>query len=844
MANELFINELRIPLKDFNTLDVFQCTSLSLSSRHKRHIEEALRKSGWISLFEGDVLFLIARTPSRISEEKENVLKILGEHIRTINSGNIKYIKLSQVPQRVIERMGFSVLSFQAFHQNIFQIYNRILLAPTSDQSKLAHRALESTVCIEDGYIKFYLNPTYIAVLNIKETYREKISGAQLLHLCKFRTKSLCGLASGNGTCPYVTPKNLGYYDNEVSVDALDDSEALIFRNNYKDCPQIEDVSKVTLTRVTKKARKFSVHPSFTVFAGVSKNDLKSIPNLYQQYRDATLMSASKRWTESIKWVKDIFPNVNFDTQNGKADVVIGDARVSFSIMFSLPIGYSANISGYRSVHISSLPVVNDKQDATGKSAGGGYLFTEGGAYDRDNINRQFDAIVPYLIVPSNKEVQSQTQKLFEILTDGIYESQSKYDKFVGINRPESKSKYNTRFENPWKTEDGIFEVEDHNNPDEYWRVVQNVKREWNSTSQKDMNRIAIVVTPSSKANEDELYFKLKKVFIEEGIPSQFVSFDTLRKLSNPSVSFGSVLQSLWLNIYSKMGGKPWRLAGQLENVHCFIGIGFGLNTDSDNKGKHIYAGVAHVFDRFGSWVDIASDSQSLTSSEFESFESPQKYMQGTDSFKISETLTQDIVYNALKLYQQNQTQTHELPQNIVIHKLGPVFECEVVGILEGIRQVLGNLQKCNIGIVQIEQDHQVRLYGHQSQDKKIDRTVLRGMGLIINSQKIALASTGFTQRKNGNYYIGIGTPQPLLITSILPSSSLLGKYAIRQEQFYDALSLTKHIMALTQLHWGSTKDNIRLPITALYAQKVADLISKTNANVDTWASYHRPWFL
>lgn len=842
MANELFINELRIPLKDFNALDVFQITSLSLSSRHKRHTEDALRKSGWVSLFEGDVLFLMAKTPSRISEEKENVLKVLGEHIRTISSGNIKIIKLSQVPQSVTERMSYAVLSFQAFHQNIYQIYNRILLAPTPDPSKLAHRALESTVCIEDGYIKFYLNPTWIAALNIKETYREKISGTQLLHLCKFRTKNLCNLADGNGTCPYVTPKNLGYYDNEVSVDALDDSEALIFRNNYKDCPQIDGVSKVVLTRATKKAKKFSVHPTFTVFAGVSKNDLKSNSTLYRQYRDATLMLSSKRWTESVKWIKDIFPNL--DVQNGKADVVVGEIKISFSVMLSVPIGYSANSSGYRSIHFSSLPVVNDKQDANGKSAGGGYLFTEGGAYDRDNVNRQFDAIVPYLIVPSNKDVQNQTQKLFDYLTDGVYETQSKYDKFFGINRPESKSKYNTRFENPWKTEEGIFEVENHSNPDEYWRAVQDVQREWNSTSQKDLNRIAIVVTPSSKENEDELYFKLKKVFIEEGIPSQFISFDTLRKLSNPSVAFGSVLQSLWLNIYSKMGGKPWRLAGQLENVHCFIGIGFGLNTNPDSKGKHIYAGVAHVFDRFGSWVDIASGSQSLSNSELESFESPQKYLQGTDSFKISETLTQDIVYNALKLYQQNQTQTHELPQNIVIHKLGPVFECEVIGILEGVRQVLGNLQKCNIGIVQIEQDHQVRMYGHQSQDKKIDKTVLRGMGLIINSQKVALASTGFTQRKNGNYYTGIGTPQPLLITSILPSASLLNKYAIQQKQFYDTVSLAKHIMALTQLHWGSTKDNIRLPITALYAQKVADLISKTNANVDKWASYHRPWFL
>ena len=293
------------------------------------------------------------------------------------------------------------------------------------------------------------------------------------------------------------------------------------------------------------------------------------------------------------------------------------------------------------------------------------------------------------------------------------------------------------------------------------------------------------------------------------------------------------------------MGGKPWRLAGQLENVHCFVGIGFGLNTDKENKGKHIYAGVAHVFDRFGSWIDIASGSQQLSDLEFESFDGTQKYLQGTDSFKISEVLTQGIVYNALRLYQQNQTQTREPPQNIVIHKLGPVFECEVLGILEGVRQILGTLERCNIGIVQIEQEHQVRLYGLHSEEDRLDRTVPRGIGLIINKQKIALASTGSSQRGSKTYYIGIGTPQPLIITSILPSPSILTKYGLQSEQFYSTLSLTRHIMALTQLHWGSIRDNIRLPITAMYAQKVADLISKTKAtNLNTWASFHRLWFL
>ncbi len=280
-----------------------------------------------------------------------------------------------------------------------------------------------------------------------------------------------------------------------------------------------------------------------------------------------------------------------------------------------------------------------------------------------------------------------------------------------------------------------------------------------------------------------------------------------------------------------------------MENVHCFIGIGFGMNINNE-IGKHIYAGVAHVFDKFGSWVDIASGSQTISNEEREDFYEPQRYLEGTSSFKISKNLTQEIVYNALRLYQKQQTKTGEAPHNIVLHKLGQVYECEVLGFLEGVRHLLGTMENCRLGIVQIEQDHQVKLYGSASKNQRVDRTVQRGIGLKINSNKIALASTGFVTRTGGQYYLGIGTPQPLLITSILPAESVIRQYGLSNQQFFGVEALTRHIMALTQLHWGSIKDNIRLPITGMYAQKVADLISKTGASVDTWESYHRPWFL
>ena len=179
---------------------------------------------------------------------------------------------------------------------------------------------------------------------------------------------------------------------------------------------------------------------------------------------------------------------------------------------------------------------------------------------------------------------------------------------------------------------------------------------------------------------------------------------------------------------------------------------------------------------------------------------------------------------------------------------MGQIYECEVIGFLEGIRQVLGSLGNCKLGLLQIEQEHHLRLYGAAAQTGKENNTIFRGSALQLNTEKLVIASTGrsYRQTSSGLFtkYPGIGTPQPLILTSIVPNQQILQKYGCNINQFYNIEDLAKHTMALTQLHWGSLKDNVRLPITTLYAQKVADLISKTNMRINTGLGYFRPWFL
>lgn len=842
MQGNLFVNEVRIPLDKLKQLKVLQCRTSGLSTGHRKRMEHLLTvKNNLISIFEGDVLFCLITEPEDIEGERQSLAGFLSRHSRSFRRDTIEVIHLGQAPQRVVERLLFAIISFLAADRGVFAIYGRTFFRPTPEEGKLAHRAVETTVILEAEFAKIYLTPTIIALVNIQDTYRQERYDVELVQICQFRAS--CDLVSTNGVCPFIHPGRLGYYSREIALEQMAPERQEGFKTAYEKCPHVSNVNKVILAKASRKATTALAYPLYIVHMRISRTDLQTKSQLARLYRQETLLLSGDRWKWTEWWLDKLFGDSN--------KLEVGSVQIPVEIMLKRahPLQQPTSNVDYKAVWIQDQQIVNDRRNPRGLSYSGGWLFANRGAYDREDVDRPFEEVRPYLVVPNSDEMIALTRKLFHILTEGEYAARTSSgdQSFAGLNRKESQDRYNCKCRDVWEQEEGIYLVD--GSEADYWRAVQDVKREWNRTTSRDLNRVAIVVIPPGiDGDEDsELYYQLKKVFLEEGIPSQFITFDTLRKLGDVSFPFGPVLHSIWLNLYAKLGGKPWRLASQLGNVHCFVGIGFGLNPR--RMGKHIYAGVAHVFDRYGSWIDVASSSESLSTDDRESFEGPQRYVQGTASFKISQRMTQGIVYDALRLYQQHQTETGEPATNIILHKLGRVYECEVVGFLEGIRQTLGTLGECQLGILQIEQDHHVRLYGDEVKGrKKENRAVFRGTGLLFNDQKMAMATTGRVYRSTSqgiqDYYPGIGTPQPLLLTSQVPSVDLLQRYSCSERQFYGIEMLARHVMALTQLHWGSIKDNIRLPITTLYAHKVADLISKTGAAVDTWSSYHRPWFL
>jgi len=579
----------------------------------------------------------------------------------------------------------------------------------------------------------------------------------------------------------------------------------------------------------------------------VSKADIQA-RGISRYYRDATLLESSRRYSWTTEMIEAIF---------GKGESFkVNDLEMPLQILFSRKASpvTDQNAVPYQIIALNDQPICTNQQRRRGAIASGGWLFQQDGSYDRNDIDRPFDTIHPYVIVSNLPGAVDLAEQLLDCMSDGSYSKKrgTMYEDihFLGLNHPENKTKYNVSFTRLERGDTGFHIVEpmDAN----YQSVAKHIGLEWLAARDKDPTRIVLVALPEEEREQEEespLYYRLKRIFIEDGMPTQFINYGTLKGLTEPAIPFGHTLWTLFLDIYVKLGGKPWRLASELQNVNCFIGVGFALSPRAITNSSHIYTGVANVFDRYGNWLDITTAYQPLSEGDKDSFEGRYRFLQGTASFKISETVTEEIVSTSLELYALKQTVAGRYPKNIVFHKLGEIYECEVEGFLQAVQQKLGTLENCRLGIAAIRTNHDIRLYGPADTLRNRDRVVARGSCVLVNDAKSILATTGRIYREKPgrviNRYSGIGTPRPLVVQRVLPNMHQLQAYKCSEDQFYTIQDLTSHVLALTQLHWGSFREDIRLPITTLYAKKVADIVSKSGVvKIESWMGLHRPWFI
>ena len=635
------------------------------------------------------------------------------------------------------------------------------------------------------------------------------------------------------GKCKYSYPSYVGFLSDYISSNSEGfDSELEKLKEFYDECPGVEDKDfEILIVKRTRDTRTEHAYPSFLLFRELTREERCSF-NIETKFRDKLLLPPSVRYSHTKAIINNTFKNNYLNVNDLKLPVTVELKNFHELSREGIAVGLEEPLLRFD-------PIEEDLSIEPSS------LFYKG-VYDASSNTRPFNAIKPYVILSTT--IKDKLVQLIDWLANGktyIDHQGREKTEFVGLNH--RWSKFNCRFVIPEEHEYFYADKEE-----DFLENASTIVNQWNH----DNERIVLVVLPESLyENEDEeeerygkyakpfsLYYKLKKMFVENGIPCQMIDESTLGRVDK------YVLQNLLVNIYSKMGGRPWSLHSPLGDVNAFIGIGFGLSPTSTNK--HIYIGVANIFDSHGEWLDICSDYMDITEKERESFYSYEAFTERSASYKLSEEMTKRITEESLKRFKDTNPQIG-YPRNVVIHKNGKLYECEIKGIMEALRNLVqrgAEFEK--IGLLSIIKEHNYRLFGNEDSFERGNNVVKdmppkRGAVYFLDKDEALLCTTGKFYSKRSEkmklIYSGLGTPRPLLLRNheINPEG-----YGLPGLQLYPFIELVKQVLGLSKIHWGSLRTDIHLPVTSLYSHKVARVISKSGIERIHRPAAKRPWFL
>jgi argonaute-like protein implicated in RNA metabolism and viral defense len=314
-----------------------------------------------------------------------------------------------------------------------------------------------------------------------------------------------------------------------------------------------------------------------------------------------------------------------------------------------------------------------------------------------------------------------------------------------------------------------------------------------------DARPVFLVFAPErgfSRANYDAPYYRLKRLLLEAGYPSQMLKEDTLEHPEWKDYNFA-------LDVFAKAGFVPWVLSEGMPNADLFIGLSSSIITHKGQRQRVI--GYANVFDDFGRWL----------------------YYQGASASVLYEH--RNAMFAALlgEITRDYQARRHKL-QWVHVHHSAKLRREDRHDIARGI---LNEAPDAEISFVHINAHNAFRLF---DTSPKGDGVAARGTWMMLSPNRFVLATTG--PNPLGQTYQG--TPRPLEVAVQRVSSR--GKL--------DLAMYAQHVLSLTRLNWASTRAFCHSPITTKFAQDIAYLM---NVFLATGADFHlherlrhTPWFL
>lgn len=289
------------------------------------------------------------------------------------------------------------------------------------------------------------------------------------------------------------------------------------------------------------------------------------------------------------------------------------------------------------------------------------------------------------------------------------------------------------------------------------------------------LNRLFLVQAPEqgySLDDEKSPYYRLKRLFLEKGVPSQMIDTPTLL---NPD--FKDL--NLALNIIAKCGVVPWLLPGAIPDADFFVGLSY---TQNYARGTARTMGYANVFNSYGRWRFYSANTETFP------FDERAKYFGS-------------LVQNTLERLSLSET------PSIYFHYSAKFSREDRNAIISAARKVR---PRGTYSFVWINTDHNIRFYDNRPEG---DGSLSRGSFVVTSPTQIYLSTTGYNAYKKI-----LGTPQmlELNISTEGPDGRTRGQHDLR--------ALASQIMSLTKLNWASTDSLCGEPITTKYAGAIAYL--------------------
>jgi predicted HTH transcriptional regulator len=311
---------------------------------------------------------------------------------------------------------------------------------------------------------------------------------------------------------------------------------------------------------------------------------------------------------------------------------------------------------------------------------------------------------------------------------------------------------------------------------------------------------IFIVLAPEAEANRVDYnapYYRVKRLLLESGYPSQMVDEDTLTNPDWKDLNFA-------LDVFAKAGYVPWVLSGEgMPKVDLFVGLSSSIIAHQGQR--HRLVGYANVFDEYGRWLFYEGASTSV------------RYEERNEMFA-------DLLGKITRSYRAKRRK----PNWIHVHhsaKLSRVDRDEIA------RGVLQESPDAEISFVYINEHSTFRLFNTSPRG---DGAVERGTWLTLSSNSFLVSTIG--PNSIGQRYMG--TPRPLEVRV----------NRVHERGQLDLALYAQHVLSLTRLNWASSRSFCHTPITIKFANNIAYLMNVFLATGKPFQLHERlqstPWFL